>query len=251
MKKTISLKLKIWRQNNPNSKGQLKTYEVNDINPEMSFLEMIDVLNDQLERSNGDSITIAHDCREGICGACGVMINGKPHGGYKRTTTCQLHMRHFRDGETITVEPWRAKAFPVIKDLMVDRKSLDNIIRSGGYISAKTGSSPDANSNLISKTNSDIAFDAASCIGCGACVASCKNSSAMLFVSAKVSHLNLLPQGKPESMQRVRNMTKSMDEEGFGNCTNESECEAACPKGISVSNITRLNREFVKSFFTK
>jgi succinate dehydrogenase / fumarate reductase iron-sulfur subunit len=247
--KKISLILKVWRQKNSNNKGQIKTYYLKDLNIHMSFLEMMDVLNDQLEKKNEEPVAFSHDCREGICGACGFMINGKPHGGYKRTTTCQLHLRHFQDGETVIIEPWRANSFPVIKDLVVVRSSFDKIIEAGGYISVKTGNAPEANSIPIKKNILDTAFDAAACIGCGACVASCKNSSAMLFTAAKVSHLNLLPQGAPESMNRVRLMIDVMDKNGFGNCTNEGECEATCPKGISVENITRLNREFIKSFF--
>ncbi len=244
---TISLKLKIWRQKNSEEKGEFKTYELKDLNSDMSFLEMLDVLNDQLEKQQEDVVTFDHDCREGICGACGVMINGKPHGGQKRTTTCQLHLRHFSDGEEVYVEPWRAKSFPVVKDLMVDRGAFDKIIKSGGYVSVRAGSAPDANSILVSKNNSDEAMDAATCIGCGACVASCKNASASLFTSAKISHLALLPQGKVEKKARVLKMTKAMDDLGFGACTNEGECEVACPKGISVSFISKMNSELLKA----
>lgn len=249
--KTISLNLKIWRQETPDSPGKLVDYYLDNLNLHMSFLEMMDILNDKLEQEGKESIIFAHDCREGICGACGMMINGKPHGGYSRTTTCQLHLRHFKDGDTVVIEPWRARAFPVLKDLMVDRSAFDKIINAGGYISVKTGNAPDANSIPVGKDVADKAMDAASCIGCGACVASCKNSAAMLFTSAKVSHLNLLPQGQPEACRRVRNMVETMDAAGFGNCTNEEECEAACPKGVSVENIARMNREFVKTLFVE
>lgn len=251
MKKTIALNLKIWRQRNTQSKGRLEKYRLENLNSDMSFLEMMDILNDKLEQEGKDSIAFSHDCREGICGACGMMINGKPHGGYSRTTTCQLHLRHFKNNDTVVIEPWRAGAFPVTKDLVVNREAFDKIINAGGYISVKTGSAPEANSIPVPKLIADKAMDAATCIGCGACVASCKNSSAMLFTSAKVSHLNILPQGKPESMQRVRNMVSEMDAQGFGNCTNEAECEAACPKGISVENIARMNRDYFKAFFVE
>jgi len=213
----------------------------------MSFLEMLDFLNDQLIQKDEDPIAFDHDCREGICGTCGIVINGRSHGPLKGVTTCQLHMRSFKNNDEIVLEPWRATSFPVIKDLVVDRKSFDKIISSGGYISAKTGSAPDANSIPINKDDADLAFDAATCIGCGACVATCKNSSAMLFVGAKVSHLSLLPQGKIERGDRVKNMVTSMDEEGFGSCTNTGACEIDCPKEISIDNIIRLNKEFIKS----
>lgn len=251
MNTTMKITLKIWRQKNRNSKGKFITYKVKDVNPHMSFLEMLDVLNEKIVLEKQDTITFDHDCREGICGTCSLVINGKPHGGQKGTTACQLHMRSFKDGDVIYVEPWRAKAMPIIKDLMVDRSAFDKIIQEGGYISVKTGAAPEANSVLIKKENADKAFESAACIGCGACVASCKNASAMLFVSAKVSQMSLLPQGQMEKKQRVLNMVKEMDQQGFGNCTNESECEAACPKEISVENIARLNREYLSALVKK
>ena len=251
MNTTMKITLKIWRQKNNNSKGKFITYKVEDVNPHMSFLEMLDVLNEKLVLEKQDTITFDHDCREGICGTCSLVINGKPHGGQKGTTACQLHMRSFKDDDVIYVEPWRAKAMPIIKDLMVDRSAFDTIIQAGGYISVKTGAAPEANSVLIQKENADRAFESAACIGCGACVASCKNASAMLFVSAKVSQMSLLPQGKMEKKQRVLNMVKEMDQQGFGNCTNESECEASCPKEISVENIARMNREYLSSLLKK
>ncbi|MGP8216505.1 MAG: succinate dehydrogenase/fumarate reductase iron-sulfur subunit [Bacteroidia bacterium] len=241
----MNLTLKVWRQKNARDKGGFVTYSVKDISTEMSFLEMFDVLNEQLINKGEEPIAFDHDCREGICGMCSLYINGRPHGPLKGTTTCQLHMRYFHDGQTITVEPWRAAAFPVIKDLVVDRTAFDRIMHCGGYISVNTGNAPDANGIAIKKEVSDAAFDAAACIGCGACVAACKNGSAMLFVSAKVSQLGLLPQGKPESKQRALNMLHVMDEEGFGHCTNTNACEAECPKNISVTNIARLNREYI------
>ncbi len=240
----MNLTLKVWRQKNAATKGSFETYPVKNISSEMSFLEMIDVLNETLIAEGNDPITFDHDCREGICGACSMYIDGQPHGPWQQNTTCQLHMRAFKDGDTIVVEPWRSKAFPVIKDLMVDRSAFDRIIQAGGYISVNTGNAVDANAIPIDKKNADDAFMAASCIGCGACVATCKNGSAMLFVSAKVSQLALLPQGGPERESRVLNMVAQMDKEGFGNCTNTYACEAECPKGISVSNIARMNREF-------
>ena len=243
----MNLTLKVWKQKNSKTKGSFETYKVNDISSEMSFLEMFDVLNEQLITAGKDPIAFDHDCREGICGACSMYIDGRAHGPWTKNTVCQLHMRAFKDGDTIVVEPWRAAAFPVIKDLMVDRDAFDRIIQAGGYISVNTGNAVDANSLPIDKKNADHAFDAASCIGCGACVAACKNSSAMLFVSAKVSQLALLPQGQPERESRVLNMVAQMDKEGFGNCTNTYACEAECPKGISVSNIARLNREYLKA----
>ncbi len=243
MEKNMNLTLKVWRQKNASSKGQLVTYPVTDISPEMSFLEMFDVLNESLVTKGEDPIVFDHDCREGICGMCSMYINGEPHGP-KQSTTCQLHMRSFKDGDTITVEPWRAKAFPVIKDLTVDRSAFDRIIAAGGYISVNTGNAQDANSLPIPKENVDMAFEAAMCIGCGACVAACKNASAMLFVSAKVSQFSLLPQGQPERYSRVASMVAQMDEEGFGNCTNTGACSAECPKEISLENIARLNRDF-------
>ena len=246
----MNLKLKIWRQINSDSKGKMVDYEVKGVSPDMSFLEMLDVLNDQLVTKGEDPVVFDHDCREGICGMCSLMINGQAHGPEERTTTCQLHMRKFKDGETIVVEPWRAKAFPVLKDLMVDRSAFDNIIQAGGFISVNTGNAPDANAIPISKENADLSMDAAACIGCGACVASCKNASAMLFVSAKVSQFSLLPQGEVEAKERAVNMVNKMDSLGFGNCTNEAECEASCPKGISISNIARMNREYTSGAIT-
>jgi len=244
---TMNLTLKVWRQKNQTEKGTFETYSVKNISSEMSFLEMFDVLNEQLIVEGKDPITFDHDCREGICGACSMYINGKPHGPWQANTTCQLHMRAFKDQDTIVVEPWRAKAFPVIKDLMVDRSAFDRIIQAGGYISVNTGNGVDANTLPIEKEKSDAYFAAAACIGCGACVAACKNSSAMLFVSAKVSHLALLPQGVPEQKTRAINMITQMDKEGFGSCTNTGACEATCPKEISLSNIARLNQEYIKA----
>jgi len=245
----MNLTLKVWRQKNSNSKGELVDFKVNDISPDMSFLEMFDVLNERLVSENTDPIAFDHDCREGICGMCSMFIDGRPHGPKDGITTCQLHMRSFKDGDTITVEPWRAQAFPVIKDLVVDRTAFDRIIAAGGYISVNTGNAQDANCLPISKDNADESFAAAACIGCGACVATCKNASAMLFVSAKVSQLALLPQGEPEKQSRVLNMVAQMDAEGFGSCTNTGACEAECPKGISLSNIARMNREYLGAQF--
>jgi succinate dehydrogenase / fumarate reductase iron-sulfur subunit len=241
----MNLKLKVWRQRNANEQGHFETYDVENVSSEMSFLEMIDVLNEQLISKGGEPIAFDHDCREGICGMCSMVIDGRPHGPWKGTTTCQLHMRAFKDGDMITVEPFRANAFPVIKDLMVSRTAFDRIIQAGGYISVNTGNAVDGNALPIEKDKADDAFAAAACIGCGACVAACKNASAMLFVSAKVSHLALLPQGEPERKQRVVNMIAQMDKEGFGSCTNTYACEAECPKEISVLNIARLNREYL------
>jgi len=241
----MNLTLKIWRQKNSDSNGSFETYQVKDISSEMSFLEMFDVLNEQLIHDGKDPIAFDHDCREGICGMCSMYINGKAHGPWAQNTTCQLHMRAFKDGDTIVVEPWRSVAFPVIKDLVVDRTSFDRIIQAGGYISVNTGNAQDANNLPVEKSKADEAFAAAACIGCGACVATCKNGSAMLFVSAKVSHLALLPQGEPEKQTRVLNMVAQMDKEGFGNCSNTYACEAECPKGISVANIARMNREYL------
>ncbi|MFN4122923.1 MAG: succinate dehydrogenase/fumarate reductase iron-sulfur subunit [Flavobacteriales bacterium] len=241
----MKITLKVWRQKNKNAQGALQTYQMNNVSEDMSFLEMFDVLNDELVMKGEEPIAFDHDCREGICGMCSMYINGRAHGPLTGTTTCQLHMRHFKDGDTIVVEPWRAKAFPVIKDLMVDRSAFDRIIAAGGYISVNTGNAVDANSIPIPKTDADAAFDAAACIGCGACVATCKNASAMLFVSAKVSQLALLPQGRPEAAIRVKKMVEVMDEEGFGNCTNTGACEVECPKGISLENIARMNREYI------
>ncbi len=244
----MNLTLKVWRQKDTKSKGEIVAYDVKDISEEMSFLEMLDVLNEKLVAEGDEPIAFDHDCREGICGACSLYINGEPHGPMNRTTTCQLHMRSFKDGETVFIEPWRAKAFPVIKDLMVDRSAFDRIIQAGGYVSVNTsGNTIDANAIPIQKDDADEAFDAATCIGCGACVAACKNASAMLFVSAKVSQLSLLPQGKVEAEERVKNMVEQMDEEGFGACTVTGACEAECPKGISLDNISRMNREYLKA----
>ncbi len=241
----MNLTLKVWRQKNAQDNGGFETYQVKDISSEMSFLEMFDVLNEQLINEGKEPITFDHDCREGICGACSMHINGRPHGPWGQTTTCQLHMREYKNGDTIVVEPWRAKAFPVIKDLMVDRTAFDRIIQSGGYISVDTGNAQDANNLPINKDKADESFAAAACIGCGACVAACKNASAMLFLSAKVSHLALLPQGEVERKTRVVNMVDQMDKEGFGSCTNTEACEAECPKGISVLNIRRLNAAYI------
>jgi len=243
----MNLTLKVWRQKNTKDKGAFETYQATDISSEMSFLEMFDVLNERLISEGKEPIAFDHDCREGICGMCSMVINGQPHGPWKGTTTCQLHMRAFKDGDTIVVEPWRARAFPVLKDLVVDRSSFDRIIQAGGYISVNTGNPVDANAIPVEKDKADEAFAAATCIGCGACVAACKNASAMLFVSAKVSHLALLPQGDPERTRRAQTMVAQMDKEGFGNCSNTGACEAECPKEISLSNIARLNREFYRS----
>jgi succinate dehydrogenase / fumarate reductase, iron-sulfur subunit len=245
MAENMNLTLKVWRQKNKDSKGELKEYKATGITEHMSFLEMLDVVNEDLSHKGEEPIAFDHDCREGICGSCNLMINGVAHGGQKATTTCQLHMRSFKDGDTIFIEPWKAKAFPVIKDLVVDRSGFDRIIQAGGFISVNTGGAPDANALPISKEDADSAMDAATCIGCGACVASCKNASAMLFVSAKVSHLAYLPQGQVERKKRVQQMINAMDEEGFGNCTNQYECQAVCPKEISVENITRMNRDYI------
>jgi succinate dehydrogenase / fumarate reductase iron-sulfur subunit len=243
----MKLTLKIWRQKDSNQKGNFVSYPVDNVSEHMSFLEMLDVLNEQLTHKGEDIVAFDHDCREGICGACSMVINGQPHGGKYRTTTCQLHMRHFKDGETVVIEPWRAKAFPIVKDLVVDRSGFDKIMQSGGFISVNTGSAPDANAILIGKDKADIAMGAAECIGCGACVAACKNASAMLFVSAKVSQLATLPQGQVEREARVKNMVAKMDELAFGNCTNTYSCEAACPKGISVNFIAKMNQEYGKA----
>ena len=244
----MNLTLKIWRQKNANSKGEIVEYPISDISPDMSFLEMLDVLNSQLIPAGEEPVAFDHDCREGICGTCSMVINGKPHGPQKLTTTCQLHMRSFKDGDHITIEPFRAGAFPVIKDLMVDRSAFDRIQQAGGYISVNTSGRPvDANAIPIEKEKADASFNAATCIGCGACVAACKNASAMLFTSAKVSQYALLPQGRVEATTRVLNMVKQMDLEGFGNCTNTGACEIECPKGISLENIARLNREYLSA----
>ena len=241
----MNLTLKIWRQKNAADKGSFATYQAKNVSEDMSFLEMLDVLNEELIGKGDEPVAFDHDCREGICGMCSMYINGRAHGPQSGTTTCQLHMRKFKDGDTITIEPWRAASFPVIKDLVVDRSAFDRIIAAGGFISVNTGNAQDANALPVPKEDADAAFGAAACIGCGACVASCKNSSAMLFVSAKVSQLALLPQGKAEASSRVLNMVKQMDEEGFGNCTNTGSCEAECPKEISLENIARMNREFL------
>ena len=245
MERNIKLTLKVWRQNGPKEKGRFETYKVENISTDSSFLEMMDILNEQLINEDKEPVAFDHDCREGICGMCSLYINGRPHGPDDDVTTCQLHMRKFRNGETVTIEPWRSAAFPIIKDLIVDRSAFDKIIAAGGYISVSTGGIPDANAIPIPKPDADEAMDAASCIGCGACVAACKNGSAMLFVSAKVSHLALLPQGKVEASRRAKAMVAKMDELGFGNCTNTGACEVECPKGISLANISRLNREFL------
>jgi succinate dehydrogenase / fumarate reductase iron-sulfur subunit len=247
MAKHINLTLQVWRQKNAASEGEFVDYPAKDISPDMSFLEMLDVVNEGLIRKGKDPIAFDHDCREGICGTCGMVISGQPHGPKERTTTCQLHMRSFKDGETLTLEPWRAEAFPVIKDLVVDRGAFDRIIAAGGFVSVPTGSPQDANALPVPKHNADLAMDAAACIGCGACVAACPNASAMLFVSAKISQLALLPQGQPERYTRVRDMIAQMDAEGFGTCTNHAECEAVCPKGIKLENIARMNRDFIKA----
>jgi succinate dehydrogenase / fumarate reductase, iron-sulfur subunit len=239
----MKITLKIWRQQNRTTKGQFKIYQLDHVSTDMSFLEMLDILNQDLIKKGEEPVTFDHDCREGICGVCSLYINGRPHGPLQ-TTTCQLHMRTFKDGETITIEPWRANAFPIIKDLMVDRSAFDRIQQAGGYVSVNTGGAPDANEIPIPKKIADEAMDAAQCIGCGACVAACKNASAMLFVSAKVSQLALLPQGQPERKERVERMVAQMDAEGFGSCTNTYACEAECPKGIKITNIARMNREY-------
>ncbi len=247
----MNLTLKIWRQKNAKEAGNLVTYPVKEVSPDMSFLEMFDVLNEQLIQKNEEPIAFDHDCREGICGMCSMYINGRAHGPAQGTTTCQLHMRKFKDGDTIVVEPWRAEAFPVVKDLIVNRSAFDRVISSGGFISVNTGNAKDANNIPIPKDDADNSFAAAACIGCGACVAACKNSSAMLFVSAKVSQLALLPQGRIERESRVLNMVRQMDEEGFGSCTNTGACEAECPKEISVENIARMNREYLMANLKK
>jgi succinate dehydrogenase / fumarate reductase iron-sulfur subunit len=247
--KTLNLTLKVWRQKGPDAAGKLETYDAKNISTDMSFLEMIDVINEQLTLEGKDPIAFDHDCREGICGMCGAVVNGRPHGPEKGTTLCQLHMRHFSNGDTIFIEPWRSRAFKIIKDLAVDRGALDKIIQAGGYVSVNTGGAPDANAIPISQEIAEKAMDAAACIGCGACVAACPNASAMLFTSAKISQLALLPQGKPEAAKRAIEMVRTMDKLGFGNCTNERECEAECPKEISIVNIARMNREFFKASF--
>lgn len=247
MKKAINLKLKVWRQKGKRDRGAFETYPATRISTDMSFLEMLDVVNEKLTLEGTDPIAFDHDCREGICGMCGAVVDGRAHGPEKGTTLCQLHMRHFKDGDTIVIEPFRAGSFAAIKDLAVDRGAFDTIIQAGGFVSANTGGAPDANAIPVAQDTVEEAFDAAACIGCGACVASCPNASAMLFVGAKVSHLALLPQGKPEAARRVLSMVEKMDALGFGNCTNFAECEATCPKEVSITNIARLNREFIKA----
>ena len=241
----MKLTLHVWRQSSPTDAGRFETYPAHDVGPDMSFLEMLDVVNERLIKEGGDPIAFEHDCREGICGACGMMINGIPHGPKSMTTTCELHMREFRDGDDVWIEPWRATAFPVLRDLVVDRAPFDRIIEAGGYVSVRTGSAPDANALSIEKDLADLAMDAATCIGCGACVAACPNASAMLFTASKISHLGLLPQGQPERDSRALNMVGVHDAEGFGNCTNHGACQVACPKGISVDYIARLNRDLI------
>jgi len=246
----MNITLKIWRQKSKDDKGKFVTYKLNNVSTEMTFLEMLDYLNDKLIREGADPVAFDSDCREGICGMCGLYINGRPNGPKKGVTTCQLSMSVFKDGDTITVEPWRSRAFPVIKDLVVDRSSFDKIIQAGGYISVNTGAAPEANATPVKKENADRAFDAGVCIGCGSCVAACQNASAMLFVSAKISQLALLPQGRAEAKERVRAMVQAMDELGFGNCTNTGACEAECPKEISLSHIARMNREYFSAIIS-
>ncbi len=243
----MKLILHIWRQPGPKAPGRMERFDLDGISEHMSFLEMLDLLNEKLTAEGKEPIAFDSDCREGICGMCSLVINGVPHGPEKGTTVCQLHMRHFRDGQEIWIEPWRAKPFPIVKDLVVDRSSMDRVMAAGGYVSVNAGSAPDANSVLVGKDTAEQAFEAAACIGCGACVAACKNASGMLFVAAKVSHLGLLPQGREERMRRVRRMVEAMDQEGFGNCTNQYECEATCPKEIPVAFIARMNRDFLKA----
>lgn len=249
MTQTINLTLKVWRQGGPGVKGRLDTYHAENISTDMSFLEMLDVVNERLTLDGREPIAFDYDCREGICGQCGAVVNGRAHGPEKGTTLCQLHMRHFSDGDTLVIEPFRARAFRVVKDLVVDRSPLDKIIQAGGYISVNAGGAPEANATPVPQETAELAMDAAACIGCGACVASCPNASAMLFVGAKVSHLTLLPQGKPEAARRALSMVEVMDALRFGNCSNERECEAECPKDISITNIARLNREYAKAAF--
>ena len=247
MADTMKINLRIWRQDGPKDRGGFREYAVPDVNPHMSFLEMLDVLNERLIKAGEEPVEFDHDCREGICGSCGVVIDGTAHGPWKRTAACQLHMRQYRDGDTVVIEPWRAKAFPVIKDLVVDRSAFDRIIAAGGYVSVNTGAAPDASAIPIAKTAADEAFDYAACIGCGACVAACPNSSASLFTGAKIAQLALLPQGHPERARRVSRMVDQMSSEGFGDCSNHAECEAVCPKGISISAIASMRREYMKA----
>jgi len=247
----MNLTLRVWRQKNSQTSGSFVVYQAKDVTPDMSFLEMLDVVNEDLIRQGQEPIAFDSDCREGICGTCSLVINGVPHGGQRGTAACQLHMRHFRDRQSVTIEPWRARSFPIIKDLLVDRSAFDRIIQAGGFISVGTGQAPEANSLPVPKQKAELAMDAAACIGCGACVAACKNASAMLFVASKISHLSLLPQGEVERRQRVLNMVKAMDEAGFGNCTNTGSCEAVCPKEISIDFIARLNREYAKALFSR
>ncbi len=243
----MKINLEVWRQADNNSKGRFETYEVDNVLEDMSFFEMLDMLNNSLIQNNENPIAFDHDCREGICGTCGVVINGRAHGPLKGVTSCQLHMRSFQDGDTLVLEPWRANSFPIVKDLVVNRQSFDRVMEAGGYVSVKTGGAPDANAMPIFKENADEAFDSATCIGCGACVAACKNSSAMLFVSAKINQYAQLPQGQVEHQKRVKNMVAQMDDEGFGSCTNTGACEADCPKEISITNIIKLNKEYIKA----
>ena len=245
----MRIRLRVWRQAGPSAKGQLVDYATNDVSPDMSFLELLDVVNEDLIKKGEEPIAFDSDCREGICGACGFVLNGRPHGPDPGTTVCQLHMRRFKDGETVTIEPWRARGFPIVKDLVVDRSAFDRIIQAGGYTSAYVGGADDGNTTLIGKETAEAAFDSAQCIGCGACVAACKNASAALFTSAKITHLALLPQGQIERDARVVKMVATMDAEGFGSCSNEGECEAVCPKGISLNNIATMNREFWRAVF--
>ena len=249
IKKNFSVTVRVWRQNGPNDKGQMLAYKVDDVSPAMSFLEILDVLNENLIKKGDIPIVVESDCREGICGCCGLVIDGNTHGPDKNSTVCQLHMRRFKDGDIITVEPWRVKSFPIIKDLAVDRSPMDKIMQAGGYISVTTGAAPDANAIPVNRADAEESMDAAACIGCGACVAACPNGAAMLFTAAKISQLALLPQGHPERKERAINMVEAMDKAGFGNCTNEYECEAVCPKDVKVSNIARMNREFLIANF--